>query len=369
MKRTEFLLSTTSTLDGFKVVDYLGPVSAQFVIGTGIFADFFSAWTDFFGAHSRSYQKKLDKIDQEARTLIVEKAVRLGANAVIGLRVDHDEISGTGKSMLMVSGSGTAVRIARADESTHADYPGGQVSAYDLRSALSRENVLRKARAGELKWRDKGTWRFLVDQQVHEVAELLLDYVEDMLGRFSGPDEKAFVDSVFEEYFSSMPRDEVTSHLYGCCHRRWEVYEMAARTLRSMDGFDAGLIAEVINSDQPVAARRAISLAIIDKPTYEAADVTTLDQLRSVIEEFEAEVPLVPDKGMLGTKLVWHCVCGNKNGSAHQACGCGRGRDGFERGTHAPEQVAAALQNKIDMLRSLLGERATAQQAGGSHFA
>jgi len=52
------------------------------------------------------YGTKLDKINQEVLGIIEQKALSLGANAVLGLRVDHDEISGGGKSMLMVTASG-----------------------------------------------------------------------------------------------------------------------------------------------------------------------------------------------------------------------------------------------------------------------
>ena len=50
------ILTTTSNLEGWEIDSYLGVVAAHIVIGTGIIAENLSDFTDFFGAHSRSYR-------------------------------------------------------------------------------------------------------------------------------------------------------------------------------------------------------------------------------------------------------------------------------------------------------------------------
>lgn len=104
------IVSTTSSLDGYKVTNYIGPVTAQVVVGSGFIKDIFADISDFFGARSGSYQKKLKEINDAVINSIKEEAEKLGADAIIGLKIDNGDISGSGRSMFMVTAVGTAVK-------------------------------------------------------------------------------------------------------------------------------------------------------------------------------------------------------------------------------------------------------------------
>ena len=80
------------------------------VIGTNVFSDLFASFTDFFGGRSGTYRDGLERIYNEAIKELKEKAIYLGANAIIGLSIDFDEIFGKDKSMFMVAATGTAVK-------------------------------------------------------------------------------------------------------------------------------------------------------------------------------------------------------------------------------------------------------------------
>ena len=93
------------------VIKYLGVINTNIVLGTNIFSDIGASFTDFFGGTSSTYQKKRQSIyDTSIKTLKV-KAKNIGANAILSLSIDFDEISGGNKSMFMISVSGTAVII------------------------------------------------------------------------------------------------------------------------------------------------------------------------------------------------------------------------------------------------------------------
>lgn len=105
----KILLSTTSELNGWDIVEYVDIVSAQIVIGTGVFSDLFAELTDFMGGNSDSYEKQLKQLNNKALSNLSEQAKSLNANAVVGIKLDYDEISGKGKQMFMLTATGTAV--------------------------------------------------------------------------------------------------------------------------------------------------------------------------------------------------------------------------------------------------------------------
>ncbi len=107
------IITTTNNIEGAHIDEYLRLVSTNIVIGTNFFSDFVASFTDFFGGRSSTYQNKLDDVYQAAMKEIERKAKDLGADAVVGLKMDFNEISSKGKAMFMVSAVGTAVKLSR----------------------------------------------------------------------------------------------------------------------------------------------------------------------------------------------------------------------------------------------------------------
>lgn len=109
MSVSTVVVSTTNQIAGWKILAHVDFISAHVVAGTSIFRDVLAGLTDVVGGRSVIYEEKLVQIDREVIARLKEQAVELSANGIIGLRVDHDSVSGGGKSMLMVTASGTAV--------------------------------------------------------------------------------------------------------------------------------------------------------------------------------------------------------------------------------------------------------------------
>jgi uncharacterized protein YbjQ (UPF0145 family) len=104
------LLTTTNTIQD-KHVEYLGIVSGEAILGANVFRDFFAGITDIIGGRSSAYEKELRKAKDLALEEMQQQAREMGANAVIGVDLDYETVGSSG-SMLMVSASGTAVRIS-----------------------------------------------------------------------------------------------------------------------------------------------------------------------------------------------------------------------------------------------------------------
>jgi uncharacterized protein YbjQ (UPF0145 family) len=105
------IVTTTGSVEGRRIVDYLGIVSGEAVLGTNVFRDFFAGIRDIVGGRSGSYEKELRKAKEVAITEMVEEAERKGADAVVGMDLDYEHIGSGDRSMLMVTASGTAVKL------------------------------------------------------------------------------------------------------------------------------------------------------------------------------------------------------------------------------------------------------------------
>jgi len=102
------LLTTTSVIDGKRIVNYHGLVSGEAILGANIFKDIFAGIRDIVGGRSATYEKELERAKGLAIQEMVDQAQAMGANAVIAIDLDYETV-GQGGSMLMVSASGTAV--------------------------------------------------------------------------------------------------------------------------------------------------------------------------------------------------------------------------------------------------------------------
>ncbi|WP_113660846.1 YbjQ family protein [Pedobacter nanyangensis] len=102
------LITTTNTVEGKKVVKYIGLVTGETIIGANFFKDILAGLRDIVGGRSGSYEQVLREAKNTAVSEMQQYAAAMGANAVIGVDLDYETV-GNGGSMLMVTASGTAV--------------------------------------------------------------------------------------------------------------------------------------------------------------------------------------------------------------------------------------------------------------------
>jgi len=102
------LLSTTNNIEGKTITTYYGIVSGETIIGANIFKDIFAGIRDIIGGRSNSYERVLREAKETALKEMTDQAMRMGANAVIGIDIDYETV-GSNSSMLMVTACGTAV--------------------------------------------------------------------------------------------------------------------------------------------------------------------------------------------------------------------------------------------------------------------
>lgn len=106
------IITTTPSVDGARITQYLGVVCGEVISGVNFVKDFAAGLTNIFGGRSGSYEEELADAREQALKELEERAEDLGANAVVGVDVDY-EVLGQGGNMLMVSASGTAVVLEK----------------------------------------------------------------------------------------------------------------------------------------------------------------------------------------------------------------------------------------------------------------
>ena len=104
------ILTTTPTLEGQPIKQYLGIVTGEIIIGANAIKDFMAGLTDFFGGRSTTYEKVLIEAKESALAELQQRAAQKGANAIVGIDLDYETVGANG-GMLMVTVSGTAVVI------------------------------------------------------------------------------------------------------------------------------------------------------------------------------------------------------------------------------------------------------------------
>ncbi len=103
------IVTTTPSIEGHRITAYKGIVTGEAILGANIFRDVFAGIRDIVGGRSAAYEQELGKARETAMREMEERAVAVGANAVVGVDLDYEVIN----NMLMVSASGTAVTVGR----------------------------------------------------------------------------------------------------------------------------------------------------------------------------------------------------------------------------------------------------------------
>jgi uncharacterized protein YbjQ (UPF0145 family) len=104
------IVTTTDTVEGRRIVQYLGIVAGEAIVGANVFRDLFAGVRDVIGGRSGAYEKTLREAREIAVDELIQEARSLGADAVVAVSVDFEGGVQQG-TMMMVAASGTAVRL------------------------------------------------------------------------------------------------------------------------------------------------------------------------------------------------------------------------------------------------------------------
>ena len=104
------IVTTTQEVEGYRITGYYGIVFGEVITGINVLRDIGAGLRNIFGGRSEGYEQELLAARQQALQEMEQRAMERGADAIVGVDMDY-EVLGADGSMLMVTASGTAVRL------------------------------------------------------------------------------------------------------------------------------------------------------------------------------------------------------------------------------------------------------------------
>ncbi len=104
------VLSSTPSIPEKKILLTIGPVFGEVTEGVSMLKDLGASFMDAFGGRARGLEEAIIKARTEAIEEMKERANEMGANAIVGVKMDYETFGQT-SSMLLIVASGTAVVV------------------------------------------------------------------------------------------------------------------------------------------------------------------------------------------------------------------------------------------------------------------
>jgi uncharacterized protein YbjQ (UPF0145 family) len=356
----DILVTTTSTVEGMIIKHYIKPISAHVVAGTNFFSDFFASFSDVFGGRSQTYQRQLSSIYTEAVEILKQSAYQIGANCILGLKVDLDEISGKGKSMFMITATGTAVRIEYLSKGHNADQSNEKLEALSIDKMTElrkREKLIQLANDDKLEL-DDSTWEFVSQNRVIEISKHILTKIQNMYIT----QQHILSDKHYQQlltYLTSFKEAERTSIVYEyLMNENVEHFDQIIyRIIGDLLIFDAKKLQNYMLDKKPENRMKALQIVVKDKSFFSREDIPEFENLINLIHtNFSKTATFSTVKKLLSSKLVdvWICECGHKNELTSDYCedfNCGKDQYGFTKGQVSPIFAIKKLTENIELIK------------------
>lgn len=351
----DILVITTSASERLKVIKHLKPVSAHVVAGTNLFSDFLGGLSDVFGGRSDSYQKQLTSLYNEAIEKIKYNAHEIGANCVIGLSIDMDEISGKGKSMFMLTAIGTAVVIEKEENKktlliTNEKFENvGIERINDLRQ---RKNILNKAIKESLAYNDE-TWDFITSNQVDEIFPYIME---------STVVYETALNTKFISYISALDKDKAIDLLYNQIlnEKRDNISIYLAKVIKELNLFDFKGVMILLENLNFKKQKIGLVISNYDKLFYDKNDVENLNIIKDfILNNFKerGKKSIRPKSLLKEEKEIWNCTeCGSdSNNDIGELCkNCDRDIYGFIKNEINPKKTIEYIEQKIELINEYI---------------
>ena len=296
-----------------EIEKYLGVVDSQVVIGANIFSDIFASFRDVFGGVTKSYQKDLEKLRSYTTNLLVQKAKKLGANAIIGVKVDFEELSGQGKSMFMLSMEGTAI-IAKDSLISDTDIRVNQFEdVWNMALALYKKNEhLVKREQGrffnddkDLKfftennfWDDSLIRRLVEELKTIELYQISDNYTDSLVKVFSNTNEDLIYDILIKEI-------DILRPSFLICLKKG---------LIDNSSFCSDEILKLLSNKNQRIRYKGLLFALPIVKHYSKKNITDFENVLNFIEnEFDSTIETYKKKKLMGEEEVYECFkCGQE---------------------------------------------------------
>ncbi|GAB3027792.1 hypothetical protein GCM10027051_35930 [Niabella terrae] len=360
MNYKNVLVVTTSVITGNKIKAYLRPVSAHIVVGANIIRDAFASFSDVFGGRSQSYQKILSSMYKDAIDKIKYEAWQQGANCILGMKVDINEISGGGKSMFMITAIGTAVILeeqsnAVADEPAEINPSFISLENYETQKQKNINIELVKDRKNNM---TKELWEYFTEKKISEVYPFLLDrYVEHLSADTIDNEVAERLTNRLTNYIDALPDTNKDFLLYDRLKSssNVNVTRRLAKLIKTLHLLNLNIIKEMLLDPDFQVNKKGVGLLGSHNTSYAAGDLQKLNEIKEIIGNvFPERGTRKMKKQLLSSKdkEVWSCECGkgNKINIGERCVNCNNDIYGFDTYDVNPQKAIQFVDEKINVL-------------------
>lgn len=357
----KLLITTTDNLDGYVITKYYNTITSNVVVGTNILSDFTASLTDFFGGRSSTYEKKIQLLHKSAIDKLAKEAELIGANAVLGLKIDIDEISGKGSQMFMITAYGTPVMTAENNQKSttiNDDIYDGQY----IENKVLTQRILSIKPDAPNRFR-KAYLDIMLDTKFTDFIPYALDgikYYTDANTRFNiTPEEADKMIEIFKTYFNIIDRDISSNALHNTLTttNSNEYFNIIINTIIENGFIDYAFIKTFLSSQDNDEAKFGLRLANANKSYYTNQDISLINEINELIKvRFQPVGKIGMKKKLLSSSEVeiWNCECGKVNDKEAIFClGCGNNIYGFKENELKPSEVNRTLEQRLTVISSL----------------
>ena len=357
----DVLVITTSSFEGLKIQKYLKPVSAHIVAGTNLFSDFFGGITDVFGGRSQTYQKQLTSLYNEAIEKVKFAAYEIGANCIIGLSIDMDEISGKGKSMFMLTAIGTAVIIEKEaiDKSLLPiiSEKFEHVGVDRINMLRSKKQIILQANEDSLELKED-IWAFITANQIDELFPYLLKKYSEALANDNLDIGINYYKSLVS-FVENLPEKKKLDLLYNSIHaeKNRKIILKLTKIIGDLFLFDFDRCMVMLQSNNFELQKIGLRIACYDKQFYNKQDIKDLKTLNEFVSATFIERGIRGVKKQLLSskeKEIWTCECGKVNDMESYCSACQKDINGFTSSEVKPAYVEHHIKQKIGLILEII---------------
>lgn len=340
MANNRLLITTTNTIEGVEFSHYKGIISARVVTGTDFFSDLLAGVSDFIGGRSTTYQNQLKSIYDEVIELLSEEAKQLGANAILGVSIDNDEITGRGKQMFMVTATGTAAVISSIAEDHEEALE--EISFERYHKEYRRLKIIFDIK-NDL-YNIESNWTYLIQNTVHEVMEEVYSYYRAEIYSHMGTNENTI------KYFSEIEENQAQHFLYQKLKEETE-FSYLGRLIKATKLIDYQyLLSETPNAEEALK-KVYLLLSLGDKRKYRKEDIQNISELIVLFTE------VFPIRSLSKDQDKWTCQCGKGNKASQHYCkSCDKDGRGFTKEDLDYDHSIALLKEKKYVLETIFGK-------------
>lgn len=346
MTRDKYIFITASDNIPFSEIEsYIGIVDSQIVVGANLFRDVFASFRDVFGGETRGYKKDIDKMKKAALLNIQNQAKEKGANAIISLKMDLDELSGGGKSMFIMNVYGSAVCLKKTFLNK-INETNTKISINDIHYFNERRNIKSEIKNSDNTLINTDLTQISIhnlwDEQTstkvfNEAMSASYDFLKPLEDNFTNISSK-FIERYLDNYITEI---------------KLPFWKVILNGLKTKNWYNYDFIYEKLKHENHIARFRALQLCSIEKNYYDSSESVILKEIGSfILNDLNMSISTEIVSKMLNKTEVYTCArCLEKvNYNQGTYCDCGANKYGIKPGKLTPSDIGQKL---IDYSKSL----------------